>query len=168
MKKIYKISFVSSFFILFFAINSITVFAVSENSLESDAVDTVFQSTSQSIIGQFPEGISGPITSIVSFLEAFRIQQYENALVKQATLEVEYIESIAILPVSDNTTIEIESTSYSDSISGISFDVVLYKMQYTGWSVIIALFKYWMLFYLFSIIVAVGLIGKLYGFFVRK
>lgn len=157
---------------MFFAIMVVPVFAVSENSLESDAVDTVFQGASQSIIDQFPAGIAGPITNIVSFLETFRIQQYENALVKQSTLEAEYLESTESSSTSSDTMVteeeSIESVSYGDSISGMSFDVIFYKMKYTGWSLVIMMFKYWILFYLISILVAVALVGKLYGILVRK
>jgi hypothetical protein len=142
------------------------VFAVEENNMESQAVDDVFQGASQSIIEQFPAGIAGPLTSIVSFLETFRIAQYENALVKKATLEFEYLESVE--PVSSETETEEGSVSYADSISGVSFDVIVYKMQHTGWVIIVALFKYWMLFYLVGILLSVALVGKLYGLLVRK
>ncbi|MCF7831827.1 MAG: hypothetical protein K9M36_03010 [Candidatus Pacebacteria bacterium] len=171
MKKKYTVYSLSSLVIIFFAIMIVPVFAISENSLEPDAVDTVFQGASQSIIDQFPAGIAGPITSIVSFLETFRIQQYENALVKQSTLEVEYLESNESPSTSDDMTTEeesVESVSYADSVSEASFDVIFYKVKYTGWSLIIMMFKYWMLFYLISILVAVALVGKLYGILVRK
>lgn len=171
MKKKHTAYYFGSFLVIFFTMFFGSVFAMSENSLESDAVDTVFDGVSQSIIEQFPAGVSGPIAGIVSFLETFRIQQYENALVKQSTLEVEYLESIESVSTSDAMVTEEESigsVSYADSISGVSFDAILYKIQHTGWSIIIILFKYWILFYLISILVLIALVGKLYGLLVRK
>jgi hypothetical protein len=148
------------------------VHAQSDESMESQALDTVFNGVGQSITDQLPNSVSGPIGSLVSYLEDFRIREYENALVKRATLEAQFNESQLLEDNQGITVDDIEQDGavslYSDAFSRVSFAVVWYKVQYTGWSIVVAFFQYWLLFYLVSILVAIGLVGKLYSVIIRR